>query len=1280
MKVRVLGILLTLCLAASAVAPVVSHFAPGAAASGAYGALLAPDTTPPAGWEEDASNPYGTKQGQPFAITPWYEPILYGTRNAEGESAKDHTKVYDKLTLGKNLIESPSGSYSLSSVDNVAFAVGTAYDPLGTGRNDHAIFVGLCDLDNTRNTAKVCFWVQNLVTDQRSDLQKIADAPKWACKTDYGELEYQEFRHYFNVTAGDYDGDGKMTAVITYAGSDDLWGIAGTGIAGEPKFYIRSFAGADTYFGGWETTEYERDQITKSLVSLDIDRDGCDELAVVAGAAEPLPYSTGMAPGLPGVSADAYALFVSKLTVYKNNSGTFKKISQKKLMTLNREDEKEDGNRYYDHIRFPNIAAADINCDGYEEIVVAGYHNEVKEEKLYGFLANSDADASNMGYAVYYSETDAITNVQKIAMSRYTAGGTDNNGVKPKPAMTGVAINGRGTPEQVFIAGGLYEVQENGALNLLCDTARDKNKSARWWWYYQDAIAGNFDHNTEGREQVIALAAERQDGTKNARKFDLFTDVYYGENFGSGALSTAGKYTVTAENDEYSKLCHDVDLAWDMPYNCILLAGDVNKDGLFARYEGKGYGYSDAQVQAVLQAAPYFSEIGDYDLDFSDGSTTYTFSSGYSDTKSSSHNTSFGASIVVQGDLKVWRYEATLGYTMDFTKSTEDTLSKEYSASFNAGGNDSVVLYRVPATTYYYSVYDPQKGDFDLSEKNTIALMIPGQPVYTMLDREYYDEFAKLYNETYKEDIAAGKAKALPLLTRHVLPENAEGDPFAYWSNPGSSDESVTQFESLSKQKYELGFGASSITNDWTITSEHAEGIEMAHGFSASMKSTWGTDAFNMGFAIDFSYSHAKGTVYTTTESSGASGTVNNIDRRSLLSSYGIGYDVSGQYGFTWDFGMRTWTAGDQKIPVFGYVLTNLRAAPPVPELTGVSVTDRQSAKITWEAPAADSRRPFAGYHIWMRLDDGEFERVTETPLSPEILSYTYPSLQENTTYTFAVTSVSGSGMVSAFSNSKTFSTFSGADGREIEFRNNGSTIQWRYAGEGDDAYRDLVSLADLTGSDGADGKQIELRVYNGFVQWKYSGDSAWRDLIALSDLKGEKGDPGQDGKDGITPRLKIDDDNFWYVSYDGGQSWISLGVKATGETGAPGQEGKDGKDGRGIAGKDGKDGRGIAKAEINANGELTLTYTDGTTVNLGKVVGADGKDGQIPFIGENGNWWIGERDTGVKAAMAASAGSGALSAASPALWIIGIIAGLALLGNFGLILYIILKKKKDIV
>ena len=1281
MKKRILSIILTLCTVICSISLVINYADPKVSASdsNAYGALLTPDTNPPVGWAEDESNPYGTKKGQPFAITPWYEPIIYSYRNAEGQSAQDHTKVYSKWDFGINIAECNPSAHKVTPVDNVAFAVGTAYDPLGTGRNDHAIFVGLCDMNNSNNTAKICYWVQNLVNNKRSELQKIADAPKWACKvTGYGELEYQEFRHYFNVTAGDYDGDGKMTAVITYAGNDDLWGIAGTGIAGEQAFYRRSFAGANTYFGNWETTEYERDQITKSLASADIDRDGCDELFVYAGVAEPDKIDSKDKE----LSSDSFKKAVSKLSVYKAESGNFKKVNQKALMTLNREDEKADGNRYYDHIRYGNLATGDIDGDGWQEVIVAGYYREVKEEKQKGFIWDKKTDDGNMGFAVYYGQNNSITSVQKTSMSSYTANGTKNQGVKPKPAMTSVAINGRGTPEQVWIAGALYEVQQNGALNLLRDTARIDNSSAKWWWY-QDVIAGNFDHNKEGREQVIALAAERQrGGGQNARKFDLFTDVFYGENFGSGTLSTAGKYTVTAEKDEFSKLCHDADLAWDMPYNCILLAADVNKDGLFARYEGKGYGYSDAQVQAVLQAAPYFSELGDYDLDFSDGSTTYTFSSGYSDTKSSSHNTSFGASIVVQGDLKVWRYEATLGYTMDFTKSTEDTLSKEYSVSFNAGGNDSVVLYRVPATTYYYSIYDPQKGDFDLSEQNTIALMIPGQPVYTMLDREYYDEFAALYNKTYKVDIAAGKAKALPILNNHVLPENAEGDPFAYWPNNASSDDSVTNFESLSKQKYELGFGASSITNDWTTTSEHAEGVEMAHGFSASMKNTWGVDAFNMGFAIDFSYSKATGTIYTTTESSGASGTVNNIDRRSLLSSYGISYDVSSQYGFTWDFGMRTWTAGDQKIPVFGYVLNNLRAAPPIPTLTSVSIKDNQSAKITWEAPKSDLRRPFAGYHIWMRMDDGEFERVTDVQISADTFEYTYNSLKADTTYTFAVTSVSNNGMVSTLSNSKTFSTFAGANGREIEFRNNGNSIQWRYSGEGNDAYRDLVLLNALTGNDGADGKQIELRVYNGFVQWKYNNDSAWNDLVALSELKGEKGDngdsgkvgsQGQNGNDGVTPKLKIGNDNSWYVSYNSGQKWISLGVKATEEKGNIGEPGQNGNDG--------KNGVGIAKAEINAKGELVLTYTDGTTANLGKVVGADGKDGLTPFIGENGNWWIGEKDTGVKAtdaAVHASSGNISTFATSPALIAVGSVAGLALLGNLGLIFYIVLKKKKS--
>lgn len=82
-----------------------------------------------------------------------------------------------------------------------------------------------------------------------------------------------------------------------------------------------------------------------------------------------------------------------------------------------------------------------------------------------------------------------------------------------------------------------------------------------------------------------------------------------------------------------------------------------------------------------------------------------------------------------------------------------------------------------------------------------------------------------------------------------------------------------------------------------------------------------------------------------------------------------------------------------------------------------------------------------------------------------------------------------------------------------------------------------------------------------------------------LASLKGAKGEKGEQGLQGIQ--------------------------------GEKGQNGKDGTNGtNGIDGTNGKDGIGITNAEINASGELILTYSNGTSANLGKVVGADGKDG----------------------------------------------------------------------
>ena len=94
-----------------------------------------------------------------------------------------------------------------------------------------------------------------------------------------------------------------------------------------------------------------------------------------------------------------------------------------------------------------------------------------------------------------------------------------------------------------------------------------------------------------------------------------------------------------------------------------------------------------------------------------------------------------------------------------------------------------------------------------------------------------------------------------------------------------------------------------------------------------------------------------------------------------------------------------------------------------------------------------------------------------------------------------------------------------GADGREVELKNDGDSILWRYEGEGDDAWQTLVALSSVTG---ADGKEVQLQVADGYIQWKYDADSDWQNLIAVSALQGMKGDKGDQGEKGEKGELIV--------------------------------------------------------------------------------------------------------------------------------------------------------------
>lgn len=114
-------------------------------------------------------------------------------------------------------------------------------------------------------------------------------------------------------------------------------------------------------------------------------------------------------------------------------------------------------------------------------------------------------------------------------------------------------------------------------------------------------------------------------------------------------------------------------------------------------------------------------------------------------------------------------------------------------------------------------------------------------------------------------------------------------------------------------------------------------------------------------------------------------------------------------------------------------------------------------------------------------------------------------------------------------------------------------------------------------GTDGKDGTTPVIGVKkasDGIYYWTLNGewllDNDGNKIKAVGvdgkdGADGENGQPGAngtDGKDGITPQLKIEND-YWYVSYDNGATWVQLGP-ATGEEGPQGPQGEQGEPGIG--------------------------------------------------------------------------------------------------------------------
>lgn len=163
-------------------------------------------------------------------------------------------------------------------------------------------------------------------------------------------------------------------------------------------------------------------------------------------------------------------------------------------------------------------------------------------------------------------------------------------------------------------------------------------------------------------------------------------------------------------------------------------------------------------------------------------------------------------------------------------------------------------------------------------------------------------------------------------------------------------------------------------------------------------------------------------------------------------------------------------------------------------------------------------------------------------------------------------------------------------------------------------------------GKDGQDGNAPKLGIKqdtDGSYYWTLNGEWLLDDngakikAVGEDGADGANGANGTNGTDGITPTLKIEEE-YWYISYDGGQTWTNLG-KAVGE--------------------DGKDS--MFSNVYEDNGYIIFTLVDGTSYRIPtEATAATANTLDIQFSVEQGTAIVPDLTTKVKYTITGAEGS----------------------------------------
>ena len=1018
MRKRIMSAALSATLALSSL-PFAAVPALAADEGSQFDTILKMDSVTPAGFDENSEeNPYGHALNQPFLLNAESELMVY--RNKSNGNDVDlgwyDTRTDSGLVLGVSgktdgfesagLYAGGDGS-ATKTLSELYHVESVAFDPTGSGRKDHVAYIGHDANGGAPEDDELVIVVVDTTQENQSATYRFSDAG-WM-----SGVESWLGGNYLAITAGDYTGSGRETLVAHVLTDRDTYGLvelsydAGSNtislVKDKDKSLLHWKYVTENHGQELDDSHEQHDKLSADLATGDFNGDGIDDLAVVS-------YLNG---GAWGREWDcAYYFPMLNVAYGESNGGAVLDNQKSGFCNLRREE--RDGLRYkMTAPAAPGIAAGDIDGDGVDEIVVAGTKNTIMSKSnsydAEGAPWSIDGEswviitlnAGANGSFALPEDTSGLTTLSEVGSNAWFAGGTGGEGRRSPMDVECVAMNGPGEAEYVFMGGALFDLSTSATERLHTPGVFNEDDDGVGTQivdehYVQSVVAGNFDDNKWGYEQVMYVVVMK----------DRYQNDYYyrvGMIGGAGYDGEGGPVGSQGGTDQtrFFDVLGDFlikNTGGGYHTNVVLTAMDRDKDGVMARYVGKTYVYADPQVLAVLQMAPYFDEI---DIGNDAGATTYTFTRTYEYTSGTSESKSYSIGGAFTAETPVVEVEVEAGYVNSWSKSFESTLTRSVSDSFTAKAYDSVVLYRTPVFNYNYELMKKDGSGWVSAEEAGLTVSVPKTPTYVQMSVEDYNNFVDVYNAMMADE-TSDKYTAMKKLELGYLGQ--EGNPWGYGK----------PLDQVSNNTYQLGYNGGETTSASANGTAYTETIEQETGFSFEVSATAGFSFGDFGAKAGVNYSleemAGSSTSTTTSSETETSGTVQDLDWQYLRDEYGIPDTVTRSYGFTWGLGKGEADLGaaGKNALVIGYNVSNVTApAPPVSELTGRQANE-SSVDLSWVDPSVDYRDSVDGYNVYYREPGGEYQKVNDTPLTKDTLEYRVTGLKSNTDYLFAVTTVSG--------------------------------------------------------------------------------------------------------------------------------------------------------------------------------------------------------------------------------------------------------------------------------